>query len=93
MIRSNRTTVKVEQDKDAPVEKLVLAQSIVEISKAMTHLLNTGINERAIVALVADSTDVGRPDIRAVLQSLRTLEANHCTPKGGTRHDAFRGRG
>jgi hypothetical protein len=78
MIRSNRTTVKVQQDKDAPIERPVLAKAIVEIGKGFTRLLASGLNERAVIALVADSSNVGRPDIRAVLESLKSLERNYC---------------
>jgi len=79
MVRSNRTVkVKIEQDEEAPIERRVLAVEIMKISAALSHLLDSGLNERAIVALVADATDVGRPDIRAVLTSLKTLHREFC---------------
>jgi len=78
MARSKQTLAKVIQDKDAPVEKPVLAQAIIKISVAFTRLLESGLNERAVVAFVADATTVGRPDIRAVLASLKVLAKDYC---------------
>ena len=70
--------IRVVQDEENPVEKKVLAQSIRDISKAFQKLLSSGLNQRAIVSLVHDSSGVGKPDIRAVLESLKTLEKEFC---------------
>jgi len=78
MIRSNRTTVKVTQDEEAPVEKAVLAKAIVDISRTMMKMLDSGLNERAIVCLVAEDSHVGKPDVRAVLHSLKSLTKTYC---------------
>lgn len=72
------TRAKVIQDKDEPVDRPVLAKAVVDIAYAFRKLLNSGLNEKAIVALVADATTVGRPDIRAVLSSLKNLEKDYC---------------
>ncbi len=77
MNRPNRVTV--EQKKEDPIERKVLARSILDISASMHKLLGSGLNERAIVALVADYSGVGRPDIRAVLNSLRQLSKEYCS--------------
>lgn len=44
--------VKVMQDENAPVEKGVLAQAIVDIAKAATQLSRAGIGHNDLVALI-----------------------------------------
>ena len=73
-----RTKATITQDKEDVVERPVLAKAIVEISRSFTKLLGTGLNERAIVCLVHEASGVGKPDVRAVLQSLRSLEKDFC---------------
>lgn len=69
--------IVIEQDPEEPVEKKVLAQSIVEISKSFRKLASSGLNDRAIVVLVSESSHVGKPDVRAVLESLKWLEGEY----------------
>jgi hypothetical protein len=64
-------------ESDPPVGRAVLAQAIVDISKAATKLAASGINRRAIVILLSDSSGVGRHDVKAVLDGLETLAANY----------------
>ena len=45
--------IKVEQDPEKPVETKVLAQAIVDIGKAARALADSGLNQKAIVVLVA----------------------------------------
>lgn len=71
-------TITVEQDPDAPVEKPVLAQAIVDISRAMNRLSDSGLNRRAIVALVYDSTKLPKGTIEIVLNSLDRLARDYC---------------
>ena len=73
-----RTKATVTQDKDEIIERPVLAKAIVEISRSFTKLLSNGLNERAIVCLVHDASGVGKPDVRAVLWSLKSLEKDFC---------------
>lgn len=73
-----KTKVKVEQNPEEVIEKPVLAKAIVDISKAFNKLVGSGLNERAIVCLVHDGSGVGKPDIRAVLWSLKNLEKDFC---------------
>lgn len=72
--------VKVDPG-DPPIERSVLASSIVELSKAAKKLLSGPLNERAIVLLLHDSSGVGKPDVRAVLTSLWTLERDYVKPQ------------
>jgi hypothetical protein len=73
-----RTLVKVEQDPEAPIEKPVLAKAIVDISDSLTRLGKSGLNQRAVVALVHDHNGLPKKTITAVLSSLMVLRANYC---------------
>jgi hypothetical protein len=70
--------VRVDQNPEEIIERPVLAKAIVDISHAMKKLLASGLNQRAIVCLVHDTCNVGKPDIRAVLESLESLSRNYC---------------
>lgn len=72
-----KTNVLITQDPEAPIERTVLAGAIIGIEYAMKKLLKSGLNRRAIVVLVHDSCNVGKPDIRAVLESLETLAKDY----------------
>lgn len=71
-----RATI-IQSDAD-PVDRIVLAVSIREISRGMTKLLSQGLNERAIMCLVHDYSGIGKTDIRGVLQALKFLEKEYC---------------
>jgi hypothetical protein len=68
----------VRQNPDEVVEKQVLAKAIVDIAKAFNKLSLSGLNQKAIVCLVHDTSGVGKPSVRAVLESLKTLERDFC---------------
>lgn len=83
-----KVKVSVEQWEGAePVPEKVIAQSIVAISDGVKKLFTSGMNERAIVILLHDSSGVGRPDIRRVLRALTTLKEDFMLiePKGVAR--------
>lgn len=75
-----RTKVIVKQEEEV-VEREVLAKSIVEISRGINKLFESGLNERAVTCLLNDLTGVGKPDIRFVLRGLRDLENAFVTRK------------
>lgn len=81
-------TIKVLQDDKDPIEKSVLAKSIVEISRGVNRLFASGLNERAIVALLQETSGEGKSTIRSstirsVLESLKNLEKDFVAkPKG-----------
>src|SRR5271170_1065210 len=64
---------KVVQSEEAPVEKEVLATAIVSISDTVKKLYDSGLNRRAVVALIADDTKLGKGTIEAVRDSLVDL--------------------
>jgi multidrug efflux pump subunit AcrA (membrane-fusion protein) len=73
-----KVKVVVTQKPDEPVvEKQVLATAIVNISKAFNALRAGGLNRRAIEVLVHDASRVGKPDVRAVLDSLEQLRKDY----------------
>jgi len=81
-----QTRVKIEQEDIAIVEKSVLAQNILEISKAVQKLQRGGLNLKAIEVLVWSNCGIpsghtskpGIGEVRAVIQSIRTLEQEYC---------------
>jgi hypothetical protein len=70
--------IKVVQDEAKPVEKGVLAEAIVKIGEAADALHKGGLNEEAVVILLAAKCGVGKPDIRRVLAGLRQLRGWYC---------------
>jgi hypothetical protein len=72
---------KVVQDEETPVEKEVLATAITAISDAVKKLEKSGLNRKAIIALINDDTKLGKGLIETVLISLRDLEKNYANPR------------
>jgi hypothetical protein len=76
-VKAATKLVKVTQDEQKPVEKEVLATAIVSISDAVKKLYDSGLNRRAVVALLADSTKLGKGTIETVLDSLLDLRKTY----------------
>lgn len=71
--------VKVEQKKDEPpVERVVLATAIRDIGEAARKLRQSGLNRRAVVLLLAESSKVPRGAVNAVLDAIEQLERDFC---------------
>lgn len=71
--------MKVKQNPDKPIEKEVLAESIVKISSAFKALQKSGLNEKAIIVLVHDQTKLPKRDIQLVIDSLAELQQAYCS--------------
>jgi len=56
----------------------VLAQAILDISKAAKRLSASGLNRKAIVLLVSADSKVAQLDVRHVLESLDYLAKTYC---------------
>jgi len=69
---------KIIQDADKPVEKEILAEAIIKASDALTKLLSSGLNKRAIILLVSADAGVGRNAVECVLDSLADLKRTYC---------------
>lgn len=76
-VKAATKLVKVVQNEEKPVEKEVLAIVIVSISDSVTKLYSSGLNRRAVVALIADDTKLGKGTIDAVLNSLLDLRKTY----------------
>lgn len=70
--------VIITQDDEKPVPKEVLADAIVRMSEAVTGLRRSGLNERAIIVLVADKTKIGKGIVEDVLDGLASLRETYC---------------
>ena len=71
-----KITIKKNEEKPEPTE--VLAEAVIRIGENMEKLQKSGLNKRAIVALVYDYTKVSKRDIEAVLNSLAQLKGWYC---------------
>jgi len=70
--------IRVEQDAEKVVSTPVLAQSIVDISESLSKLRALGLNQRAIVVLIQNGTNLSKRDIRAVLDSMDQFRGWYC---------------
>lgn len=71
--------VTITQDPDKPVEREVLAASIVKISDAFQALKKSGLNRDAIVVLLHDRTKIARKTINDILNALEQLKRLYTT--------------
>lgn len=69
--------VVVKQDDEAPIERVVLAKAIVDMSAAVERLRRSGLNDRAIIVLVSDKTKIAKGTIEDVLDGLASLSATY----------------
>jgi hypothetical protein len=70
-------SVKVTQKENAPeVPTEIIAQSIVDMSRGVRKLVNSRLNERALIVLLKDACggDVSMQTIQKVLHKLQDLE-------------------
>ncbi len=58
-----------------------LANSIVEISKAMEIIKKSRIKQKVLILLIHDLSKVGKRDIEYVLNSLSAIEREYLKPK------------
>ena len=79
------TVAVVKQDEQKPVERNVLAQAIVDISRSIKKLTSSGLDKSAIITLVAARVKSphkfgkkpGKGDIEAVFNALASLEKDY----------------
>jgi hypothetical protein len=62
-----------DPDHDTPIHKDVLAMAIIDLSDAMTRLSKSGLNRKAIITLLHDSTKQGKREIEYVLNAIEQL--------------------
>lgn len=71
--------VSVKQDEQAPIAAEIMAKAIIDIAEAMKRLGNSGLRRKAVVALIHDTSGIGKRDIEIVLNNLESLRATWCT--------------
>ena len=64
---------------DTPVAAETIAEAIIGVSEGMKQLSNSGLKRRAIVALIHETSGIGKKDIELVLNNLESLRATWCT--------------
>ena len=75
-----RDVVKVvQQENEPPVPVEIIAQSIIRLDEAVKKMLSSGLNEYALIVLLADSSRLSKTAIRILLRSLKTLRQTYCT--------------
>ena len=71
--------VRVVKTPDNPESTEILAAAITSISAGVTKLRESGLNEEAIIILIAaKATGVNRTQIKEVLAALRRLAGWYC---------------
>jgi len=70
--------VKIQQS-EPPLEKVVLARAIMDASAAMTQLLASGRNARAIRILVSAASGINQTQVKVVMECLADLAAQFTT--------------
>lgn len=77
--KDHMSKIQVVQDVDKPVAREVLAASILRMSEAVTRLYKSGLNKKAVIALIANDTGLGKGTIESVLDSAQYLHKTYCS--------------
>lgn len=72
------TNIKIIKNEDKPEPTEILAEAVIRIGENMEKLQKSGLNNRAIIALVYDYTKIPKRDIEAVIGSLAKLKGWYC---------------
>lgn len=78
---TKKTTVPTVQQSSDPtkvVEKPVLAQAIVDISRAAQRLSQSGLNKKSVAVLIHYHSKVPLRDVEIVMSNIEWLERNCC---------------
>jgi len=74
-----KSTPEIERSKQpAPPDPEELAEAIKRISAAVARLQKSGLNEKAIIVLLHDSSGVTKKNIKYVLDHLAYLPQVYC---------------
>jgi hypothetical protein len=71
--------VFVKKSETEPETTEILASAITNVSESLTRLRKSGLNERAILALVKDDTGLSKACVKRVLDSLGSLRRMYTT--------------
>lgn len=70
--------IKIVKNIEKPEPTEVLAEAVIRIGENMEKLQKSGLNSRAIEALIYDYTKVPKRDIKLVLNSLAKMRGWYC---------------
>jgi ribosome biogenesis GTPase A len=70
--------IKIVKNAEKPETTEILAEAVIRISENLERLQRSGLNQRAIEALVFDYTKVPKRDIKLILQSLAKMRGWYC---------------
>lgn len=73
-----KNQIKIVKNEEKPEPTEILAEAVIRIGENMAKLEESGLNRRAIVALVYDYTKLPKRDIELVLDSLSKLKGWYC---------------
>lgn len=73
--------VNVVQDEANPITPEVLASAIKKIGDSIKAWERAGLRRNALVALIHDSSCIGKIQINLVLNHIAALEENYCINK------------
>lgn len=63
---------------EPPILRNVLAQSIKDLAQAASNLSRSGLNEKALIVLIAHSSRVSISTVKDVWASIKSLETDYC---------------
>lgn len=73
-----KNIIKVVKKEEKPEPTEVLAEAVIRIGLNMEKLYESGLNRRAVIALVYDYTKIPKRDIVLVIDSLAKLRGWYC---------------
>lgn len=71
-------SIKIIKNIEKPEPTEILAEAVIRIGENMEKLQKSGLNRRAIVALLRDATGLGKGDIELVIDSLAKMKGWYC---------------
>ena len=72
------TNIKIVKNIEKPESTEILAETVIRIGENMEKLQKSGLNRRAIIALLRDATGLGKGDIELVIDSLAKMKGWYC---------------
>jgi hypothetical protein len=73
-----KNNIKIVKNEEKPESTEILAEAVIRIGENFEKLQKSGLNKRAIVALIYDYTKLPKRDIELVLESLAKLKGWYC---------------
>lgn len=71
-------SIRIKKNEEKPESTEILAEAIIRIGDGMDKLSKSGLNKKAIIALIQDQTKLGKNDIETVIDALQRLKGWYC---------------